>query len=320
MRVSTDSFTNNFLYQVGLLQSQQYTLQNEVSTGLTFTSPEENPGAMNQVLNLQTEAGSNTQYQSNISQVQASANTASDALNNLQTLIEQAQEIATEAGGGDVSSTQFSTYAAAVGNLIQEALGIGNTPDANGNYIFSGTDSGTKPFTATTNSNGDVTSVTYNGNTSVANSEIAPGLTVSAQSPGENNTGSGDGGVFADNRAGADIFAHLISLQQDLQSAASSGNSTSASSAFTNDGQNLTKDEDNVVTQISTNGVLQSTLQSAGNVAQQQATNLDAQMSNDTNADLAQTLTQLQQTQTAFQASLQSGAMVMQLSLMEFLS
>jgi hypothetical protein len=42
-------------------------------------------------------------------------------------------------------------------------------------------------------------------------------------------------------------------------------------------------------------------------------------MSNDTNANLAQTITQLDQTQTAFQAALQSGAMVMQLSLMEFL-
>ena len=42
-------------------------------------------------------------------------------------------------------------------------------------------------------------------------------------------------------------------------------------------------------------------------------------MSNDTNADLAQTLTQLSQTQTAYQAALESGTMVMGLSLLEFL-
>jgi flagellar hook-associated protein 3 FlgL len=320
MRVSTNSFTNNFLYQIGNLEDQQTTLQSEVSTGLKLSEPEDDPSAMNQVLNLQTEASSTAQYQSNISQTQTTATTASDALNSLQTLVEQAGEIANEAANSQNSSTQLTTYAATVGNLIQEALGVANIHDSNGNYIFAGTNNSAAPFTATTDSNGNVTSVTYNGNTSVASTEIASGLTVSAQSPGENNSGSGAGGVFADSRAGADVFAHLIALQQDLTAAAANGNTSADVAAITADHQNLTKDEDNVVTQISSNAVLQSTLETASNVAQQQATTFTSQMSNDTNADLAQTVTKLQQTQTAYQASLQSGAMVMQLSLMTFLS
>jgi flagellar hook-associated protein 3 FlgL len=232
-------------------------------------------------------------------------------LNSLQTIVEDASEIATEAGGV-TSSTQMSTYATQVGNLIQEALQLGNTKDANGNYIFGGTATGAPPFTAATNASGDVTGITYNGNTSVAKSEIAPGLTVSAQSPGENNTGSGAGGVFADSRTGADLFSHLISLQQDL----SSGNTSAIASTDT---PNLNNDEDNVVTQVSANGVLQSALTSAGDVATQKSTSLDTQMSDDTNADLAQTLTQLSQTQTAYQAALESGTMVMSLSLLNFL-
>jgi flagellar hook-associated protein 3 FlgL len=311
MRVSTSSFSNNFLYQVTQLESQQTTLQSEATSGLKVTSPEDNPGVMDQVLNLQSEASSNTQYQSNISQIQNTAGTASDALNSLQTVVEQAGEIATEANGV-ASPTQLSTYAAQVGQLIQQALQVANTQDSQGNYIFAGTATATPPFSATTDSSGNVTAVTYGGNTSVAKSEIAPGLTVTAQNPGENTTGSGPDGVFADSRNGADIFSHLISLQQNLQS----GN-TSAIAAT--DSPNLTNDEDNVVTQISGNAVLQSSLDAAGNVAQQKSTNVDTQMSNDTSADLAQTLTQLDQTQTAFQAALQSGTMVMSLSLMEFL-
>jgi flagellar hook-associated protein 3 FlgL len=311
MRVSTTSFSNNFLYQIGQLESQQSTLQNETTTGLSVTLPEDNPAVMNQVLNLQSEASANTQYQDNISQIQNSADTASDALNTLQSLVEQAGTIATEASG-PISSTQLATDASNVGQLIQQALRLANTTDANGNYIFGGTDTGAPPFSATTDSNGNVTGVTYNGNTSVAESEIAPGLTVSAQTPGENNTGSGPGGVFADSRTGADLFSHLISLQQNLQS----GNLGAIAST---DSPNLTNDEDNVVTQISGNAVLQSTLQAAGNVAQQQVTTEDSQMSNDTSANLAQTLTQLNQTQTAFQAALQSGSMVMSLSLMNYL-
>jgi flagellar hook-associated protein 3 FlgL len=311
MQVTTTSFSSGFLSQITQLENQQNTLQNEATSGLKVTLPEDNPAVMNQVLNLQSESSADTQYQSNITALQGSAATASDALNNLQTIVEDASEIATDAGGV-TSPTQLASDATQVGNLIQEALQVGNTQDANGNYIFGGTNTGAPPFTAVTDASGNVTGVTYNGNTSVANSEIAPGLAVTAQSPGENNSGSGPGGVFADSRTGADLFSHLISLQQNL----SSGNTSAITSTDT---PNLTKDEDNVVTQISGNAVLQSTLSSAGNVATEQSTNVETQMSNDTNADLAQTLTQLSQTQTAYQAALESGTMVMGLSLLEFL-
>src|SRR5580704_11453522 len=120
MRVSNNSFSENFLYQIGQLQSQQTTLQNQATTGLSVTLPENDPSVMNQVLNLQTEASSNTQYQSNISTLQSSANTASDALTSLQSLVEQAGEIATQANGV-TSPSQLSTDAAQVGQLIQEA-------------------------------------------------------------------------------------------------------------------------------------------------------------------------------------------------------
>jgi flagellar hook-associated protein 3 FlgL len=312
MRVSTTSFSNNFLYQIGQLETQQSTLQNETTTGLSVTQPSDDPAVMNQVLNLQSEASAGTQYQSNISQIQNSATTASDALTSLQSLVQKAGEIATGATSL-TSSTQLSSDATQVGQLIQQALQLANTQDSQGNYIFGGTNTGTPPFSATTDASGNITGITYSGNTSVASSEIAPGLTVTAQNPGENNSGSGPGGVFADSRTGADLFSHLISLQQNLQS----GNTSAITSTDT---PNLNKDEDNVVTQISGNAVLQSTLEVASNVSHQQVTAENSQMSDDTSANLAQTLTHLSQTQNAYQAALESGTMVMNLSLMNFLS
>lgn len=312
MRITTTGFNDAFLNQISNLENQQSTLQSEATTGLKVTLPEDNPAVMDQVLNLQTEQSSDTQYQNNISNVQASATTASDALNSLQTIVEQASEIATQAGGL-TSSTQLAGDATEVGNLITEALQTANSQDANGNYIFGGTITDTPPFTATTDANGNVTGVTYNGNTSVANSVIAPGLAVSAQSPGENNTGSGPAGVFADSRTGADLFSHLISLQQDL----ASGN---VSAITTTDGPNLEKDENNIVAQVGSNAAIQSTLTAVGNSSNEESTNIDSQMSNDTNADMAQTLTQLNQTQTAYEAALESGTMIMNVSLLNFLS
>ena len=311
MHVTNLSFGNNFIYDLQQLESQQSTLQTQTSTGLKVTQPEDDPSAMNQVLNLQTEAGSNTQYETNIASLQNSATTASDALNSLQTLMEQASEIATNANGV-TSPTQLSTYATQVGQLVQQALQIANTKDAQGNYIFAGTNNSTAPFSSTTDASGNITGVTYSGNASVAQTQIGPTLTASAQTPGENNTGTGTDGVFADSRSGADIFSHLIALQQDL----SSGNTSAISS---NDGPNLSKDEDHVVSQISANGVMQSTLDAASTTASQKALSITNQMSNDTSADLATTLTQLSQTQTAYQAALESGTLVMQTSILTYL-
>ncbi len=311
MHVTNLSFNNNFLYDIQQLESQQSTLQTQTSTGLKVTQPEDDPAAMNQVLNLQTEASANTQYQSNIASLQNSATTASDALNSLQTLMEQASEIATNANGV-TSPTQLATYATQVGELVQQALQVANTKNAQGDYIFAGTNNSTAPFSSTADANGNITAVTYGGNTSVASSQIGPTLAVSAQSPGENTTGTGTEGVFADSRSGADIFSHLIALQQDL----ASGNTSAIS---TTDAPNLSKDEDHVVAQISSNGVLQSTLDAASTTSSQKALSITGQMSNDTSADLATTLTQLSQTQTAYQAALESGTLVMQTSILTYL-
>jgi flagellar hook-associated protein 3 FlgL len=312
MRVSETMFSSNLMAQMNQLQSQQLQLQNQVTTGLKVTLPEDDPSAMEQVLNLQTQASANSQYQSNISQLQNTATTASTAMNSLQTLIEQANEIATSADGTS-SSQQLSTDATQVEGLIQQALQLANTQDAQGNYIFGGTATSSAPFVAATDSTGAVTSVSYQGNTGVAQAAISPTLNVALQTPGANATGSGPAGLFADSRTGADLFSHLIALKNDL----TSGNTTAISST---DAPNLTKDQDNIISQIGANGVLQSTLQTAGNSATQQSTNLSTQISNDTSANMPETLTQLDQVQTAFQAALQSGVMIMQLSILDFLS
>jgi len=312
MRVASSSFTNGFLYQSNLLQGQQNTLQTQASTGLKVSLPEDNPAAMAQVLGLQTDASANSQYQNNITQLQDAATTSYSAINGLQTLVAKANEIATTASNGTTSATQMASDATIVSGLIKQAIQIGNSKDSSGNYIFGGTNTGSAPFVATTDANGNVTGVTYQGNTSVAQVEIAPNTTVSAQTLGANTTGSGPRGLITDSRYGADLFNHLISLQNNL----TAGNSSTISS--TNAAQ-LAKDEDNIAYQAGSNGVLQSTLTNTSNTAAETGTHLTAQISNTTSADLATTIVRLQQTQTAYQAALESGKMVMGLSLLNYL-
>ncbi|MGP8202022.1 MAG: flagellar hook-associated protein FlgL [Limisphaerales bacterium] len=308
MRISNTSFTDNFLNQVEQLQQQQQTLQGEVTTGLSTTLPEDNPAVMAQVLSQQTDSAANAAYQSNITQLQSTATTSATVMNSLQTLVSQVNQIATEASNGTNSSAQLSDYATQVQSLIQQAVQLGNTQDENGNYIFSGTACDTKPFLATT-TNGKITAVTCAlvGGTELAQSEIAPNTKVSAQV-----LASGAEGLFTNTTTGADLFNHMLALQSDLES----GNTSAISST---DAPALQTDEDNIVDQISANAVTQSALSAASSLATAQSTNLTTQISGETSADMATTLTELSQTQTAYEAALESGTKVMDISLLNFL-
>jgi flagellar hook-associated protein 3 FlgL len=311
MRVSSSLFTNNLMSQMNQLQSQQAQLQTEVSSGLTAAEPGDNPDAMGETLDLQTTANANTQYASNITQLQGTASTTGDALSSLQTIVEQAGEIATSSDS-TASSTQMTSYAAQVGNLIQEALQAANTQDTNGNYVFGGAVNNQPPFVATTDANGNVTGVTYQGNTDTPQSQIGADQTASGVMVGANTSGTGPQGVLVNSSTGADLFNHLIQLQQDL----TSGNVSNISST---DSPNLTNDENNIVEGVASNGVTQASLETASTASSQLGEALTTQSSNLTSADMATTLTNLDQVQSSLQAAMQSGVMIMNLSILSYL-
>jgi flagellar hook-associated protein 3 FlgL len=72
--------------------------------------------------------------------------------------------------------------------------------------------------------------------------------------------------------------------------------------------------------QVSSNGAVQTHLESAATLASNQSTSLDTQISNTAGANLSDTLVQLSQAQTAYQAALASSAKIMQLSILNYLS
>ena len=55
MRVTFTSLSDNLVNQLGSLTSQQSQLEGEVISGQQFTQLEDDPAAMNQVLNLQAQ-------------------------------------------------------------------------------------------------------------------------------------------------------------------------------------------------------------------------------------------------------------------------
>lgn len=313
MRIATGAYTEAMLNQFNLLASKQYNLQNQVSTGLRVQSASDDPVAMQNTLDYAAEKSAQTQYSANISTLQSRADTIYTALQSLQTVSSRVGEIATAAATATASGSDLNNYADEVNKLIQQVVTAANSKDpSTGKYLFGGTASSTAPFTTTTDADGNITTVTYNGNSNVNQSEIGVGQTTSVDIPGANAGSSGARGLITDQQSGADFLNHLISLRNHLQADDKAGIAST-------DSANLQKDENNITYQVANNGVLQNQLTAAATFATNRSQALDTMISNASSADIMQTMVQLNQAQTSYQAALQSGAKIMQLSILNYI-
>lgn len=310
MRVTGNSFANYFVVQANNLEARQYQLQNQAASGQRIQAPEDDPVAMQRTLDLQADNRSLTQYAKNISTLQDRATSSFTALQAVKTVSDRAGEIATLADGTR-SPEELKAYATEVTQMIQHAAQAMNNKFGD-QYLFGGTATAQPPFVLATDADGNVTSVSYQGNTSVSQNEIAAGSTVSVDVPGANTTGSGPRGLITDSRSGADLFNHLISLQNHLLA----GNTGAISST---DAPALAKDEDNILYHVSNNGATQTRLDAAATAASAGSQSVQKMISNEAGADITQTLTQLSQAQTSYQAALQSASGILSKSLLNYL-
>lgn len=309
MRVTSNSFPDRLISQIGDLASRQSKLQAQAATGQRITLPEDDPRAMRRVLDMQSEGRQTTQFGTNIGILQESATASYSAMKALKTINDKASELATNADG--LSSPQeFDAYAQQIDELLQQAVQTANTT-FRGDYLFSGT-AGAQPFVANTDASGKITSVTYNGNSDAVTAEISPGVLSESAPVGANTSGNGPRGLITDSRSGADVFNHLIQLRDHLEA-------HDSKSVTSQDLPNLKKDEENYIYQYGHNGAVQSRLDASLSLTKDQTTSLDQQVSGLVDADLAETMVRLTQVQNAYTAALQTGGNILNTSLLDYL-
>lgn len=310
MRVTHNTYANNLLQQLGQLGVRQSRLQQQAATGQRVQQASDDPVAMRRVMDLQAESRKLQQYEANISRQQETATASYHSMRALQRLAERASEIAVAADELK-SPEELAIYAKQVTELIKQAVHEANAEN-HGSALFGGTKTDQPPFVLTLDADGHVSSVVYQGNTGTAEVEVAEGETLSTQAIGANTTGQGQRGLLADSRDGVDVFGHLIALQNQLLEGDTDTIQQTTRHAVVADG-------DHLIVQIGTNGALQSRLEALTSVAQQRSLAIDQRVSQEADVDLAETLVRLTQTQTAYQAALQSANRLLNQSLLDYI-
>jgi flagellar hook-associated protein 3 FlgL len=297
MRIATSTISNTIINQIDQLSTQQSTLQNEVSTGQRITNPSDDPSGVNTALTLTDELSSLNQYGSNASQALNVAQASSTGLTSLKAVSDRAGELET-LGTGTLGASAMQSYGTETNQLIEEAVQTANT-SFNGSYIYGGTATDSPPFSVVRDASGNVTSVTYTGNSSQAAIPLSQATSVTPTTDGTTNQGI------------ASFINGLIALRDGLNN----GDTTAVSNSNTA----LTSGENTLVTAIATNGGVQSRIQAAQTEQTSQTTNLQTDLASDVDANLPTTVTQLDQAQTAYQAALQSAVSTMQLSILNYI-
>jgi flagellar hook-associated protein 3 FlgL len=180
MRIST-----NMIYDTGIagiqqrLQSQVQ-LQQQVSSGLRVMKPSDDPVAAAQILNLQQAQSINDQYTANSSTAQGQLGLEDSALSDLTTVLQNVKTQAVYAGNGVLSNADRANLATQLQQSYQQLLSIANRTDSNGQYLFSGYQGATAPF-----SESSPGTVAYAGDTGQRQVQIGAGAAISVSDSGE---------------------------------------------------------------------------------------------------------------------------------------
>jgi len=189
MRVTQGMEQTQFLTALNGLESNLAQTQNEVSTGLAFTTPAEDPAAAGTVDNLNQVLAQSQQYTANANSAQTSLNTEDNALTQLEDQLQSLHSLALEANSGTQSSQDLSAIATQVSQIQNSLLSIANTQDGNGQYIFAGYATQSQPYSLT------ATGASYAGDDGQQKAQIAAGQTIAVGDNGNTvfNSPTGNG-------------------------------------------------------------------------------------------------------------------------------
>ena len=104
MRITNNMVTDGILSELQGLETQQSSLQTQVSSGLAVTQPSDNPSSFGQAIQLQNESSQLTQYDANATQALNVANASYAGLNSMTQIYDRASQLGT-LGSGTLGTT-----------------------------------------------------------------------------------------------------------------------------------------------------------------------------------------------------------------------
>jgi len=303
MRVTFNTFPDTLLGRLQALGGEQNKALTQLSTGQRIAAPSDDTPAMQRILSLRTEKDQNQQYYRNSIDGLEVSKTTFVALDQLGQLVGRGSELAAGVSG-ITSDAEYKAKYSEINQLIEQGVNVANTK-LRGSFLLAGdaSASATKPFDASRDVDGKITTVTYAGSETSPEMNIAEGTKISAYTTSD------------ENKDVRDALNKLIALR-DAMDAKSPSLVLTARQALT---EGNTSSEDKLLSVMSRAGSIQYRLENNMKDLELRYESSEKLISTDADVDFAEATVRLNRSQMAYQAAIQSGAKIQNNSLLDYL-
>lgn len=213
MRLSTSQIFQQSVTSMLNKQSELAKTQQQLSTGQKILTPSDDPGGATRLLNLNQVIETTDQFQRNADFADTRLSLEEAVLTNVGDILQSMRELSVRANNATLSASDRLSIAAEVRVNIDGLIQLGNSQDANGEYLFAGFKTDTEPFSH----NGSGT-FSYAGDQGQRNLQIGAKRQVAVGDSGEDvfmRVDDGAGGVSS-------MFDTLYEFANDLEANAPS--------------------------------------------------------------------------------------------------
>lgn len=154
--------------------------QDQLATGKKILQPADDPVAAAQVTSLNNDLARIADYQSNTDRALATLSFAEDAVGGAEEALLRVRDLLLRSQNPVLNAQDREPLAAEVEGILQQLVALGNTQNADGEYIFGGFASKTQPYELV---GGAVVANSF-GDVGVRNINIADGIQIQVSDPG----------------------------------------------------------------------------------------------------------------------------------------
>jgi flagellar hook-associated protein 3 FlgL len=146
MRISTQSFYEQSQLAMNSQQANLMRAQQKIGAMTRIVRPSDDPVGATRALGVSESLGLNAQYQATRREAAHTLSLEENALQQVTGVLQDVKSLVVQAGNGTLTDADRRSLATALESAHAQLLGLANSDDGNGQYLFAGFRSGSEPF------------------------------------------------------------------------------------------------------------------------------------------------------------------------------
>ncbi|OEF99500.1 flagellar biosynthesis protein FlgL [Vulcanibacillus modesticaldus] len=295
MRVTQGMLNTQMMRNLNNNLSRLKKIQDQLSTGRNINQPSDDPVGISFALRYRNALAANEQYIRNVDSARSWVDYTESIISETNDVLQRARELAVQGANGTNSDQSRDSIAAEIEQLYDHLVSLGNS-QFNGKYIFNGQMTDIKPYDSANAKD----ATPHKGNIEF---EVGVGITIPV------------------NVSGADLFGeasdstNVFRVMENLKNALYSNDQDGINQALSDIDTRL----DLIQTRFAEIGARSNRIELISKRLESESINLTQLLSKTEDADMAELMINIKTEENIYQASLSTGARIIQPSLIDFL-